>query len=720
MAEKTLISFFKSIKDHSPRDIGLDDFLRGVKEGKWQDDVLHIRTISDKKQRQSEKEKCANVRISGSFSSYSDKYLRCHSGYIAIDLDEITNTESTKELVANDPYVAAAFTSIGGNGVCLLFKIDGTRHLDSFEGIASYLYESYSLIVDQSGKNVSRARYVSYDPHLIENTSATIFKKYLPKKVAKPVNKVVFVQSDFDEIINQLYSRGVNLCETYPEWVSIAYALISHYNSSGLEYFHTLSSLSSKYDHLATEKQYANCLKSHAAIGTGSGKKNATIATIYHHAKRAGIDIYSTRTKEIIRATVSQTKAGIKPDGVANYLEKFQEIPTSESLEVIKSVLSSGIEYDSDNIIDDIQSYLERYELRRNTITRNIEQYNKPIDDTQINSIYIDLRSINDKITKDLVLSVIYSNRTPSYNPIRAFYELNKDIPINREIEKLHKTIETDNENAGLFITKWLVSIIASIHGEHSPLALVLTGGINKGKTEWFRRLLPKELASLYTEEKIRDNKDAMILLTKKLICMDDEWDGMSKAEDKFFKALMSKDWFPIREPYGRISVDLKRLAVICGTSNPVEIIIDPEHNRRILPVNVLSIDFEAYNAINKTALFIECWSLYESGYEWRMSHNDIQLLLQSTEKHNTAESESELLHAYFTKPASLAFAKKLTNSEILAYLKKETNLNITVKKLGMVLKAAKFEQVVEKKNGIAQRLYYVEFNKPVEGGLPH
>lgn len=717
MSEKIFISSFKRISDRKPVDIGLDDFLRGVREGDWQDDVLHIRTISEKKERQREKEKCPNVRISGSFTSYSDKDLRKHSGFIAIDIDGTTDPESVKELVSSDPYVYAAFISISGNGVCLLFKIDATRHSDSFEAIASYLYEAYSLIVDQSGKNVSRARYVSYDPGLIENSGALTFKKYPPKRKPSPQNKILFVQSDFDEIINQLYSRGVNLCESYPEWVSVAYALISQYNEAGREYFHTLASLSSKYSHGDSERQYDNCLKSHAS---GGKERVATIGTIYHHAKHAGIDIYSPRTREIIRAATSQSKAGIKAHEIASYLAKFQDVPIEEGLPLVQAALDAGVSVADGSLIDEIQSYLGRYELRRNTITRNIERTSAPIDDTELNSIYCDLRSINDKITKDLVLSVIYSNRTNSYNPIREFYDLNRDTPIQGELKKLCASIITDTEHASTFITKWLVSIIASIHGTHSPLALVLTGGIRKGKTEWFRRLLPRALKHLYSEEKLRDNKDAMILLTKKLLCMDDEWDGMSKSEDTFFKALMSKDWFSIREPYGRISVDLKRLAVICGTSNTAEIILDPERNRRILPIDVQSIDFTLYNAVNKNALFIEIWQLWESGYEWEMSFADIEALLSSSERHNIISSEAELLHAYFTKPTSTVFAKKLTNSEILAYLKRETGAVLSAKRLGNVLKGSGFEQVRVKKNGETQRMYYVDFTNPVEGALPH
>ena len=135
MAEKILISSFRYISDKTPVDTGLDDFIKGVRSGQWQDQVLAIRNIPDKKERQKAKEKCPLVRISGSFTSYNDKDLRKHSGYIAINIDEIENAEDTKELVANDPFVYAAFVSISGNGLCLLFKIDGSRHIDSFEGI---------------------------------------------------------------------------------------------------------------------------------------------------------------------------------------------------------------------------------------------------------------------------------------------------------------------------------------------------------------------------------------------------------------------------------------------------------------------------------------------------------------------------------------------------------------------------------------------------------
>lgn len=47
----------------------------------------------------------------------------------------------------------------------------------------------------------------------------------------------------------------------------------------------------------------------------------------------------------------------------------------------------------------------------------------------------------------------------------------------------------------------------------------------------------------------------------------------------------------------------LERLAVLCGTSNDEEIINDPTGNRRIIPINILDIDHEKFEEINKTDL---------------------------------------------------------------------------------------------------------------------
>lgn len=715
MAEKTLISIYKNFADTKDVDFGLDDFLTGVKNGKWQDDVLAVRVIEDKKARDIRKKKCHMVTISGSFDGRNDQTCRKHSGYIAIDIDKIENPNTIKAVLANDKYMYAIFESISGKGLCALVRIDGTRHADAFEGICAYLYETYQIIVDRSGSNVSRSRFISFDPYMVQNDTAVIFKKYLPKKKPKKQNQVVFVQSDFDEIITQMYNRNVNICEDYREWVSVAYALYSEFGDAGIKYYHTLSSMSSKYNSDDTDKQYDVCGKNHK-----EGKsKTAHIGSIYYHAKANGIDIYSARTKEVIRATISQSKAGSTQKGVSDYLAKFQDIPAEESAPIIDQVVSKSIEYESDNIIEDIVSYLQTYHLKKNVISRNIEMNGRPIDDSDINSIFIDIKSICDKATKDLVCSVLFSNRIPTYNPIFEFYEENKESETGDCFNQLFGTITTDTSHYHTFIKKWYVGIIASAHGFQSPLALILTGGINKGKTQWFRRLLPRKLQALYTEDKLKEDKDAQILITKKLVQMDDEWGSMSKKEEKFFRALMSKQFFSIREPYMRVSVDLPRLAVFCGTCNELEIVSDADNNRRILPVNVLYIDFAKYNAIDKTALFIEAWKAYKAGYNFEMDSSDIANLSSSSEQHKIIDAEFEILFSHFTVPTNEISCKKWTNTEIISYIKRTLQVQVSPKKLGAALKKLGFQQKGERRGDNQARVWLIDTKNDLYTNAP-
>src|SRR5690606_10422885 len=372
-----------------------------------------------------------------------------------------------------------------GKGLCILFKIDPDRHLDAFNAIAKYLYDTYQLIVDQSCKNVSRLRFVSFDPYIYINEDSVVFKKYLPKPKKQKVNKVVYVETDLDRIITEIYNRGINLCEDYADWISICYALTSQFGDSktGRDYFDTLSSLSSKYNYQDCQKQYDACLKNMSSSKT----KQSTINTIYHYAKVNGIEIYSQQTKDIIRAASSQHKNGVSKESIAKGLEKYNSIPSEQSNPVIDQVISNGIDHVSESIIDDIQYFLQPYGLKKNLITRNVEMNGKPLDDSDINTLFVDCKSVFDKTTKDLICSVIYSNKIEQYHPIKDFLnkyegEEIKDYP---NLHKIINSIESDTPHYDVWITKWLVSLIASVNGTYSPLLLVLCGERQgTGKTE--------------------------------------------------------------------------------------------------------------------------------------------------------------------------------------------------------------------------------------------
>lgn len=356
------------------------------------------------------------------------------------------------------------------------------------------------------------------------------------------------------------------------------------------------------------------------------------------------------------------------------------------------------------NIIELIQDYItDNYKIRRNLISRNIEVDNRPLTDIDLNSIFIKCKlNVKGSVTKELVFSLIFSDFIQSYNPFTDFINNHIQSRPTGNLLRLIKSIETDTENHDVFITKWLMSVQATIDGKHSPLMLVLLGDQNTGKTEWFRRLLPTELQPYYAEDKLDQGKDSEILMTKKLIIMDDEMGGKSKAESKVLNRLTSSQTFSIREPYGKVSTDLNRLAMLCGTTNYEGILNDSTGNRRILPIKVVTVKQELYNSINKTDLFIECYNLYKEGVRYNLNSDEIKTLNASTEQFRAISPEEDMIQKYCRKPLpndeqETAF---MTPTELVSRIKKETQIILIPQKIGTILKSLGYEKCIKRVEG--------------------
>ncbi len=683
--------------------------MEGVRTGKWQDIVLQVRATPDKAERDKLKKSAPLVTVSGQFSDRKDDALKEHSGFIAIDIDNIDNPEEAKKLVQADSYIYSAFTSISGHGLCLIVKIDGTRHADAFNGIASYLYHTYQLIVDQSGKNVSRARFISYDPWIHINTKAILFKKYLAKPKERKLAKVAVIKTDFDAMIAEMDRKGLNLCEDYSEWIQIAYALVSEFGEGGRDYFHTLSSHSSKYNSDDCNAQYTACLKNHSE----SKGKRSTIATIYYHAKQNGIQAYSEQTKEILRAASSQRAAGLGPDAIVKSLQA-SGISPEQSEKVVNEIVAKDIKFKSENVSADIAAFIKTFDLKKNVVTRKIELNGRAIDDSDINSIFLDCKAIFKEATKDLVTAIIFSNRIDTYNPLHEFFEQDlhtSDLCPN--LTHLLNSVITDTPDADKWICKWLVSAVASAYGHHSPLVLIFSGEKQgTGKTHWFRYLLPKQLRYLYAESKMDAGKDDEILMCLKLMIMDDEYGGKSKKEEKRLKELTSKEFINVREPYGRVSVDLRRLAVFCGTSNETQILNDPTGNRRQLPIHILDINQDEYNKCDKVGLWRELYAMYCAGWDYTILREDIIALNESTMTFKHSTPEEDLIHKKLMPGSATTYGEWMSLTDIQQGLMVDTKFNyLNIQRIGSILTALGYEKDRKRKGSSIVTMYYVSRN---------
>ncbi len=133
-----------------------------IQQGKSKDLIAEIREGDKEK-----KKKLPIVCFSGEFSKRVDDALFEHSGFIVLDFDHV-DVETTKSALATDDYIHSCWVSPSGDGIKALVQVTNTeRHRDHFRALTTYFEKQYTLEVDESGINESRACFESYDPDII-------------------------------------------------------------------------------------------------------------------------------------------------------------------------------------------------------------------------------------------------------------------------------------------------------------------------------------------------------------------------------------------------------------------------------------------------------------------------------------------------------------------------------------------------------------------------
>ena len=489
-------------------------------------------------------------------------------------------------------------------------------------------------------------------------------------------------------------------------WVKIGFILADKFGDGGRTYFHIISQPGAKYKYSTCDKQYDHCLR-HKGQGV-------TEATLYWLAKNAGLQIYSEKTKLIATTATQAKKGGRNIADTVKLLKEVENISADESKSIVTQVFENDIDFKSEEgFIYDLENWMrQNYDLKKNEITRKVENDGVAMENDDFNTIFIDGLKIFDKELKfDTIKRLIHSNFVETYNPIKNWFNANSDRNTTGNIKKLAQSIISTMplEYIEFFLTKWLIGIVEAVYETTPPLMLILAGDKQgTGKTEFFRRLLPKELQSYYAESKLDKGKDDDLLMTQKLIIMDDEMSGKSKKDVAHLKSITSKAVFSLREPYGSANVDLKRLALLGGTANDYNLLSDPTGNRRYLIFHTLNIDRELYNSIDKTELLIELFHLYKEGKASSyMSSNDIEYLNSFAEKFEEVSIEKELIQSYFI-PANVGQGVFLSTTEIKVVLEKNSQQRVGVKRLSQELYNLGFNQENKWVDGKTKRGYWV------------
>ena len=90
-------------------------------------------------------------------------------------------------------------------------------------------------------------------------------------------------------VTRELIAIGANIAESYGDYVRLGFALANGLGSDGRDLYHQLCAHSTKYRQKDCERKWQECLR--------QADGRTSIATFYHMARQAGVDISTIARK---------------------------------------------------------------------------------------------------------------------------------------------------------------------------------------------------------------------------------------------------------------------------------------------------------------------------------------------------------------------------------------------------------------------------------------
>jgi hypothetical protein len=616
------------------------NYLEGIKNGAWRKEAERIRNAPNPKAEKDRISESSLLSITpcGTFPDEHGKRkkeeLIQYSGIIAIDIDEMnpeTKQGNPPEILAQVPEVLkkipeclAFHRSIRGNGFAVFF-VGGRleEHLIYYDFYRSVL-EALSIKVDSAPQAVNAYRFVSWDPDCHVNFIPLLRRMpmaapaSLPPRPAKLQELPRKEQEDPRPIeIDMIHPK--NLGSKWGSGWDVEKPDGKYNDEEGEDAFALL--IDNGWKHLTTRADGIRVLQRPFKSPNESGgsatwgfKKN-----LFYVFTSSAPPFEANKSYNPFQILTLLKYGG-------DWKAAKDELRERYGMPIIKKgrpkVHPEWNPEDSDEVEDIglkgeellIHNYiLRRFDIRFNTRTRRLEVDGKRMNDRDEKWICL-ITSSSLGLGRDGISTardILGSHFIPKYDPFEEFLKKRRGEPREPVLDDLINTLaicSEDQEFSKLLIRKWLLGIVASMKGVHSTLCLVLIGDQGIGKTNFFRGLLPEELRGYYAEHTLSDanEKDNDIMMSEKLLILDDEFAGRNKKEFEKLKANLSKETFTLRRAYGKHHEELPRLAVLCGTSNAKEILHDYTGNRRILPIEIRGMDVEAFKELNKDHLFLE------------------------------------------------------------------------------------------------------------------
>jgi len=202
------INFFKNKEsvspDERPKDVSY--YLDRIQNGKHEKIIKDLRAEIDTEKKKKLKGSLSAVTFCGTFTTRKKENLKQGSGLAILDFDKLDDVLGYKEQLKSNDFIMAAWISPSGNGVKALVKIPIIKNDAEYKNIFKQLKELFPLL-DDSGSDISRLCFESYDPDIYINLDSEKFIPTYPSQAIEVVNLGTITNIpliDNDEIANRL------------------------------------------------------------------------------------------------------------------------------------------------------------------------------------------------------------------------------------------------------------------------------------------------------------------------------------------------------------------------------------------------------------------------------------------------------------------------------------------------------------------------------------
>lgn len=268
------VSYFKYFKDGPSLDISVSRVFNGIRSDVFKETVQNVRKYKEGNIELSKQYKSTlpAVTFCGTFREKRNlDSCVCYNPLMVIDIDHVEDAlmEVYAKYLEEDPYVAAFWKSPSGSGYKGLVHLDydeSTDKLDkkdkhklAFRQLLTYLLANYGIALDESGSDIPRLCYMSWDPQLEVKSEANAFEVKLGDDEAElfavssknhghhEKRERKTVQLDWNQIIGdadyplsnhyryllgniykKLVKRNLSITNGYANWVKVAFAIASN------------------------------------------------------------------------------------------------------------------------------------------------------------------------------------------------------------------------------------------------------------------------------------------------------------------------------------------------------------------------------------------------------------------------------------------------------------------------------------------------------------